>query len=325
MKTLAFLKLLLLPLLVFCAPKTSSQLSPTTLGVFEGTSLCADFARPFLNIPAGAQCDRIKWKLTLYIDPRTGSSTTYKLNSEYGYHVDNRTLLMKGSSVREGNWMITRGAMSDPNARVYQLNSDDKQMTISFQAFDSDILHLLDRDNMLVIGNSGQSYTLSRTSELEPSSVAIDKNSDKSSGPRHSPTRSRVVSVFSGRTPCREVAQQLNRTVPADCMKLKWSLTLYQDPNRQIPTTYKLKGTLFRDLEREGKWVVIQGRGGDPGALIFKIQPDNRSGSILLLNQDDNILFFLNNDGSLMVGNRDFSYTLNRADDRMQSSPASQR
>ena len=312
MKTVAFLKLLFLPLLVFCTAEPSPS-SANTFGVFEGTSLCADFVRPFLNIPAAAQCDRIKWKLTLDIDRQTGSPTTYKLNSEYGYHLDNRTLLMKGSNVLTGRWVITRGAKSDPDARVYQFETDDKQMTISFQALDANVIHLLDRDKTLVKGDSGQSYTLSRTSPVKTPPVAVAKFSDKTGGALHSPSRSSVVGVFSGRTPCHEVVQQLNHAVPADCMKLKWSLTLYQDPNTQIPTTYKLRGTLFRDLDREGKWVVVHGRSGDPDALIFKLQPDIGSGSMLLLNQDDNILFFLNNDGSLMVGNRDFSYTLNRA------------
>lgn len=310
MRTAAFLNLLILPVLVFCTPKPASQPSSAAFGVFEGTSLCADVARPFLNIPAAAQCDRTKWKLTLEVDPQTGSPTTYKLDSEYGYHVDNRTLLMKGSNVREGKWVITRGAKSDPNARVYQLDSDDKQLAISFQVLDSNLIHLLDRDKALVIGDSGQSFTLSRTTGVDPVSVGAVKVSDRGTGTLHSPTRSSVVGVFSGRTPCREVAQQLNHPVPSDCFKLKWALTLYQDPKTQTPTTYKLRGTLFRDLDREGKWSVINGRGDDSDAVVFRIQSDK--GSLMLLNEDDNILFFLNNDGGMMVGNRDFSYTLNR-------------
>ena len=32
---------------------------------------------------------------------------------------------------------------------------------------------------------------------------------------------------------------------------------------------------------------------------------------------DDNIMVFVGQDGRLMVGNADFSYTLNRADEKM--------
>ena len=37
---------------------TALRIRVTTLGVFVGTSLCGEIARPLLNIPAEAQCDR---------------------------------------------------------------------------------------------------------------------------------------------------------------------------------------------------------------------------------------------------------------------------
>jgi len=89
-------------------------------------------------------------------------------------------------------------------------------------------------------------------------------------------------------------------------------LTLNQDPKTQTPTTFKLRGTLFRDYDREGTWAVMRGRGGEQNGSIFKLDLDKPKGSLLLFKADDNILFFLDDDGTLMVGNRDFSYTLNR-------------
>ncbi len=40
--------------------------------------------------------------------------------------------------------------------------------------------------------------------------------------------------------------------------------------------------------------------------------PDKQAYSLYLLKGDDNILFFVDPNGRLLVGNEDFSYTLNR-------------
>ena len=310
MKTIVLFILLLLPLLGF-TPCTRSSESNTPFAVFVGTSLCAEVARPLLGIPGDAQCDRTKWNLALYVDAQTQKPTTYKLSSEYGYHVDNRTLLIKGSNVHEGRWTITKGVKADPNATVYQLDPDDARLTISFQLVDANVIHLLDRDSSMTIGNAAQSFTLSRIDQVRNAQNSANVFV-KNSAPLPKTFGSALVGVFGGRTPCREVAQQLNHPVANDCMKLKWELTLYQDPQTRTPTTYKLRGTLFRDYDREGTWTVVKGRQGDPNALIFKLDPKKNGSSLLLFNADDRVLFFLHNDGSLMAGNRDFSYTLNR-------------
>lgn len=311
MKAIVLLSFAILPLLAI-TPCTPSPESNTTLGVFVGTSLCSDSARPLLGIPAGAQCDRTKWDLTLYVDARNQSPTTYRLSSEYGYHVDNRTLVMKGSNVSEGKWSIAKGVNGDPDAIVYQLNPGDREKTISFQKIDSNIIHLLERNRTLSIGNSGQSFTLSATNPQRAANSPDPNVLVKAQMPVAKTSEGSLVGVFSGRTPCREAATQLNYPVGGDCVKLKWEVTLYQDSKTQTPTTFRLRGTLFRDYDREGKWTILRGRQTDRDALVFKLDFDNAKGSLLLFKADDNILFFLENDGSLMVGNRDFSYTLNR-------------
>lgn len=312
MKTIVLFKFVFLPFIVILPASQPSVSSSTTMGIFAGTSLCADVSRPLLNIPANAQCDRTKWNLTLYTAPRTQAPTTYKLSSEYGYHTDNRTLVMKGSNVREGKWVIVKGAKADPNATVYQLDPANTQMTISFQLIDSNLIHLLERDGSLVIGSAAQSFTLSRTDKHVDMTDSQANIPVKSSVPPPSTGDSAAMTVFGGRTPCREVAAQLNHPVGADCFKLKWGLTLFRDPKTLKPTTFKLRGTLFRDFTRDGRWSILQGRQGNPNATLYKLDLDKNEGTLLLLKADDNILFFLHNDRSLMVGNHDFSYTLNR-------------
>jgi hypothetical protein len=311
MKTIVLFILLLLPLLGF-TPCTRSSESNTPFAVFVGTSLCAEVARPLLAIPREAQCDRTKWNLALYVDPQTQKPTTYKLSSEYGYHVDNQTLLMKESNVREGRWKIAKGVKTNSNAVVYQLDPADTGLTISFQLIDPNLIHLLDGDSSMTLGNGAQSFTLSRIDPVRNAQNSASNVLVKNSTPVPTTSGSAMAGVFGGRTPCREVAQQLNHPVGNDCTKLKWELTLYQHPETQTPTTYKLRGTLFRDYDRQGTWTIVRGRRGDPNAFIFKLDPDKNGKSLLLFNADHRILFFMHDDGSLMVGNRDFSYTLNR-------------
>ena len=162
MKSLVLIKLALLSL-IFISPVTPAvPAGSSTLGVFVGTSPCADIARPLLKIPPGANCDQIKWNLTLYHDPNTLTPTTYKLNSEYGFYVDNRTYVTKGTNVGEGKWAIVRGTKTDPHAIVYQLDPDKPQIAISFVKVGDHLLHLLNRDKGLMIGNASWSYTLNR-------------------------------------------------------------------------------------------------------------------------------------------------------------------
>jgi hypothetical protein len=309
MKTIVLFKFVFLPLVLILPVTRPSESESTT---FAGTSLCAEIARPLLNISAEAQCDRTKWNLTLYVNRRTQAPTTYRLSSEYGYHIDNRTLIMKGSNVREGNWSIATGVKSDRYATVYQLDPSDPQRTIAFQRIDSNIIHLLDRDRSLVIGSAAQSFTLSRIDNRANAAAALEEVSMKRLASEPNTHTSPPVRVFSGRTPCRAVARQLKHPVAGDCMKLKWELTLNQDPNTSNPTTFKMRGTLFRDFDREGKWAILQGRPADANATIYRLDFDKVEKPLFLLKADDNILFFLHNDGSLMVGNSDFSYTLNR-------------
>ena len=113
------------------------------------------------------------------------------------------------------------------------------------------------------------------------------------------------------------MAQELNRAVPSDCFKLKWALTLRRDPKTLAPTTYHLRGTLYwkdngPEHPREGKWKVIKGTKTNPNAVVYELEAFGTDGPIFLLEADRNILFFATKDGNLLIGNDDFSYTLNR-------------
>lgn len=104
------------------------------------------------------------WKVILYQDPATATPTTYTLNSAYGVPQQGTPGLAGGGTAiaMEGSWPIVKGTKPDPDAPVYQLNPDNPQTAVSFLKMNEDILHVLNRDQTLMVGNGAWSYTLNR-------------------------------------------------------------------------------------------------------------------------------------------------------------------
>lgn len=46
--------------------------------------------------------------------------------------------------------------------------------------------------------------------------------------------------------------------------------------------------------------------------MIYKIQADNLVEPVLLFLGDENVLFFLDKDNNPFIGNKDFSFTMNK-------------
>jgi len=67
---------------------------------------------------------------------------------------------------------------------------------------------------------------------------------------------------------------------------------------------------------RVGKWKIVNGTAHHPNGIIYELEAASGHGAIRLFKADDNIMLFVGHDGRLMVGNADFSYTLNRADEK---------
>lgn len=116
-----------------------------------------------------------------------------------------------------------------------------------------------------------------------------------------------VLGVFDGRFPCAEIHKDWKQPAQPECEKVKWSLTLYQDPGTHQPTTYALNRTV-----REGKWTVVRGTKTDPKAVVYQLDSDKPEVSIYLLKGDDNVLFVLDQERNFRVGGAYLSYTLNR-------------
>ena len=301
--------------LALISPTLPAPTGSSVLGVFVATSPCDAVSRSSLKIPETANCELIKWHLTLYQEQRTLAPATYRLSYVYGLPQQGTNGITQGGTKveREGKWTTVRGR--NPKAVVYQLDPDRPQESLSFQMMDKNLLHLLDGNESLMIGNDGWSYTLSRegdfrrhTPQARPLSISRAKSNSPTASASSVITDSAILGTFVGRSPCREVARELNKAVNADCIKLKWELTLK-------PTTYRLKGTFYRERIGEGRWAIVEGTKTNPEAIVYRLDPDKAAGSLFFLKADNNILFFLDKERNLLKGNGDFSYTLNRTND----------
>lgn len=122
------------------------------------------------------------------------------------------------------------------------------------------------------------------------------------------PAGPEIFGVFRGRTPCQELSALLHVAASEACNKVKCRLILYQDPSTKAPTTYDWRGK----TNWTGRWAIVKGTKSDPKAIVYELRPPDPQAFLSLLKVDDNILFILGKDGSPLVGNADFSYTLNR-------------
>lgn len=323
MKLLKLLLPVVLLSLPACASLNAPAVTPSPIpsgpeihAVFQGNTPCSAQARALPQIPSDPDCEQMIWSLILYQDSETGTPTTYQLNAAYGMSKPNTNDLLDGgtSIVMDGKWTITTGTKSDPEATVYQLNPDDPPNVVSFLRVDENLLHVLDSEKELLIGNGAWSYTLNRMDNQNPAQSADLPASFPNPPTRpplpSMPADSAIFGVFDGRSPCHELVVELLKTPPSpDCLKIKMRLTLYQDAATGAPGTYLIIGT---STYHEGKWTLLNGMDGDPNAVIYQLHLDDGHAPVSLLGVDENHLFLLDRDLHLLVGNELFSYTLSR-------------
>ncbi len=166
MKQLKFVftaSLLFFIVLNSCSQKNGQE-SSSVLGIFVASTPCSQGTRPLPGIPVNADCELVKWNLTLYQDGSEKTPTTYKLHCLYGLPKQGtKGFIGGGKKVEmEGKWTIIKGLATNPNAIVYRLNDNKTNKTISFLKLNDNLLHLLDGDQHLMIGNAAWSYTLNR-------------------------------------------------------------------------------------------------------------------------------------------------------------------
>lgn len=226
-------------------------------GEFVGSTPGDALAREFLGgLATNAPCHYIRWQITLLTN-----QNTYRVVARYGIPARNNPNQSEdGPSVSsQGTWEIVKSAK--PDAVVYRLTAEKSQRSLSFVKVGDNLLQVLNPDGSLMIGNGGWSYTLNRADHAEkPTDRSLAMNapdmSYKISPLAAGPT---VFGVFEGRSPCQGIARMLRLSVDAACMKVKWRVTLYQNPETRAPSTYKIEGSLHRQAAREGNWTILPG------------------------------------------------------------------
>ena len=132
--------------------------------IFVGTTPCGQFIRPLHKVSEDADCALVQWRLTLQQDPVSFKPTTYKLSSANRFIVKGTNMYSEPGTKTEteGKWAIVHGTKTNPNAIVYRLESDKPEKSISFLKLSDSLIHILDINGKLMIGDESFSYTLSR-------------------------------------------------------------------------------------------------------------------------------------------------------------------
>ena len=268
---------------------------------YVGYSPCTTPVKAVVPVTCDAETGLVHWRLQLHRNPSSHAPTTYDLWIEYGETANNANGIARGLKTikREGKWSM---AGSGPRATV-KLDG-----LLSFTHLGPGLIHPLNADGSLMTGNGGWSFTLSNAASLEKPADRSKAASMPEVSYQLTPLASgpAVHGVFEGRTPCQGVSRELKIEAHPACEKLKWRVTLYQEADK--PTTYKAEGSLFKARMREGRWSSSSG----PLGVAYKLEGAGGAPPIQLLRGDDDVLFFLGQNGALLMGSADFSYTLNR-------------
>jgi hypothetical protein len=125
------------------------------------------------------------------------------------------------------------------------------------------------------------------------------------------PPGSATLAYYEGRTPCKELLEELGMPPLEGCIKRKLALELYVDKVTQRPTLYKIHG--MGTLSGAGSWSIEKGTPAWPQAMVYRL---NMGAASLLLMKADDVLFVLDKKKNFLVGNSHWSYTLNRVKDK---------
>jgi hypothetical protein len=159
-----FTAILLLAMVTNSCSQKSNNEDLSVIGVFVASTPCSEYTKPVPGIALNADCEWIKWNLTLYQNTFDKTPATYKLHCVYGLPKQGTTGFIAGGKELEieGRWTIVKGTAANPNAVVYQLHDEKTNNTISFIKLSNNLLHLLDVDKRLMIGSAAWIYTLNR-------------------------------------------------------------------------------------------------------------------------------------------------------------------
>lgn len=162
MKTHRFLPFLLLVMFFNQGHRPSPERE-----MFVGATPCDPVARHLLSIPMDMDCEMIKWKIALQRHPRDQNPTRFTLQYTYGMTKPGTQGFANDGFSREinGEWHIEKNTGKVPGADIFVLQSQSKT-PIRLLRLDNRLLHLLDPEGNLMIGNAGFSYAMNRSTGI---------------------------------------------------------------------------------------------------------------------------------------------------------------
>ena len=256
--------------------------SPLKEKIFVGSTPANSLIRNFLGISLTDSIDFIRWKLVL-------QDGQYELQCNYGIGKPNTNGFINGGKKIE--W---KGSFSKQQ-NIYQFNYSNRNLKLV--ELNHDLLHFINNDRHLLVGNGGWSYTLNC---ISPTSSNLANASTR-------PIDIKDSVAFEGRTPCG-----VPGIIPPGklCYKLKWYIVLYSSAKTNEEGRYRLLGTGWRAQGGlRGYWNI---RRDKDGRIVYQLKDEQGKTFIHLLQLDERVLIFTDVDGKLLVGDEDFSYTLNR-------------
>lgn len=249
---------------------------------FTASTPAGTVIKSFLGISLADSVDFIRWKLTL-------DDNRYKLQCNYGIGKPNTN-----GFINAGKHIALNGTFKkEQNMLMLQHNN----RILKIIKLNGNLLHLLDENNKLLVGNGGWSYTLNNIDPVPASDI--------NTTPQQISLKDSMT--FDGRTPC-----DVPGIIPAgmQCYKLKWRFIFYADNANKEQGQYKVMGTAWRKMaNKTGSWKITRTKNNQ---VIYQLNDEKGNAFIYLSKADENILLFTNAAGKLLVGNEDFSYTLNR-------------
>jgi hypothetical protein len=251
---------------------------------YVGSTPAHDVIRRFLQIPLTDSIDFIRWKLEF-------GTGTFQLDCRYG-------ISKAGTPGFSNEQTVSFAGQCSKSGTRYALSH--KGRSVSILEVNDNVLHFLDGNNHMLIGNSGYSYALNSADPVEADAFNIRSRQGSIRSPM----------VFEGRTPCRDLAALLGLEKSEACNKMKWYFLFYTDSATGKPSYFLMGGIKYRkETMARGSWEIVA---APDGGIVYRLYSDQWVRPLNLLKGDDNILFFINAKGRLLVGNEDFSYTLNR-------------
>lgn len=252
---------------------------------YIGSTPAGHSIREFLGISLTDSLDFIRWKLAFH-------TTGYTLECQYGLSkpstngfIDEKRVAITGTSKKEGNH--------------YYLVNNGK--TLNVIEINTSIIHFADSKDHLLAGNGGYSYALN---DINGKPTDLFNFPTKESSLKNATT-------YEGRTPCSILSKAVGMGRASDCYKLKWYFIFYTDPATGKPSYYLRNGKRpIKEGMEKGTWEIVKGK---DGRTIYKVNPTPEDNyTLYFVKAGDNILFFTDPAGNLLVGTEDFSFTLNR-------------